>query len=214
MCMTKKQVVIFSPFRVGASTIEKTLNEISNVRAKKIYTYTDKEAESIPPQTIDTIVLIYRDPIDRYISAFFADCTKKEYPYYFGSCEKVLATPINELIKHFNKFRWTEFGWLSYDYYIHVLDATFSINIVDIQLFINSQSKQQILLGQYEQKPIKCLLLKTQYLDQSVGIINQVFNSNIKSMPKCHSHQNQWYSKKYIEFIKQFYQELASEFPL
>jgi hypothetical protein len=94
------ELIIVGPFRTGATSVRDSFKDCVNVRASKVYNYDNL------PETVDGIIMIYRNPIDLYVSAFFADCTKPEYPYYFGTRKDVLKAPIRKLIAHFWKFPW------------------------------------------------------------------------------------------------------------
>lgn len=200
----KKNVVILNPFKAGSSTLEEILNKSPHIFSKKFHTYSPEDMKIMPPETVSHVIMIYRDPIDLYISAFFEDITKPEYSYYYGSQEKVLNASPDDLINHFKKFPWPIYGWLNYTYYINTIGDTFEIDKSNIVNFISSQDTHKIINGQYKNNNIVCLLLKTKHLNDSVDVINNVFNVNIKNMEKHRNGENMWYGEKYIQFKKRY----------
>lgn len=195
-----KEILVFNPFKVGSSTLEEMINRTPNLRATKFHSYDQSQQKKIPPEKVSATILVYRDPIELYMSAFFEDCNKPSYPYYYGTNEDVLAASTDQLINHFNKFPWETYQWLNYEYYINQLNTLFNINKQEITNFMKSCEKYKVIKGDYLSKPIVCLLLKTKYLNQSVEIINQTLGTNIIKMEKHRAAENRWYNQKYIEF--------------
>ena len=201
-----QKILILTPFRVGSTSIQKTLLSQTDLTVHKLHSYDQQDYKIIPPNLVNAIIFIHRQPIDLYISAYFADCTRPEYPYYFGTLKQVLDAPIDTLIAHFKSFNWETFGWLNYDYYINTLHETFKIDTDEIKAFISSDSKEKfkLLVGQSDSQFILFIMLKTQYLDESLHIINTVLNVNVKKMEKHRTAQASAYAKKYFDFKKRF----------
>jgi hypothetical protein len=199
---TRRNIVVFNPFRVGSSSIQEALNRCNskNLKVYKLHSYSKKEREIIHPRDLEAIIVIYRPPLDRYISAFFEDCTKPEYPYYYGTTEKFQSAPISELVKHFKKFNWNEYDWLNYNYYFQKIQKMFKIDINCVENFIYSPEKIMMLNGTHRQKRIKCLFLKLDSLESSRQLINNFLDVKIEKINVCHKTLN----PKYIEFIKAF----------
>ena len=205
----KKEIVILTPFRVGSTSVREALSGIPNLSIHKLHTYGPYEYHIIKPDKVDGVILIYRKPIDIYISAYFADCDKPEYPYYFGTRDDVMAAPIDQLINHFKSFKWETYGWLNYDYYIDTLKKTFNVDPIGIKGFMDSPDHitHKVCVGKYhnQSKFMVVLLLKTNKLDQSMVIINNTFNIHIENMNRYQRQdQESWCSQKYVEFITKY----------
>lgn len=204
--MQKKQrnVVILNPFKAGSSTFEAILNKFSHVKSKKFHSYGDKDKLVMPLNRVTDVVMIYRDPLDLYMSAQFEDISKHEYPYYYGTKEEVLAASTENLITHFEKYPWSSYKWLNYQYYIDTIHTNFNINKQDIVNFIKSDHKYKILSGNYGKNKINCLLLKTKHLNDSLHMVNYTFNIDLKNMERYRNGELNWYGEVYKKF-KQAY---------
>ena len=195
-----KEILVFNPFKVGSSTLEYILNRMENTKATKFHAYDLKQQTRVPPENVHSVILVYRNPIELYMSAFFEDCTQSAYPYYYGTQEQVRSATAEQLVNHFNKFDWTQYQWLNYGYYIEQLNKIFDVDKNDVWSFINSNEKYKVLNGRHNAKNVVCLLLKTKHLYESVDVINSALDVELKKM-ECHrAAKNRWYFSKYKEF--------------
>jgi hypothetical protein len=209
------RVLILGPPRSGATSLRSAFNRLPKgiAKAEKCHVYSSHERQKCPPDQVETVILIYREPIDRYISLFFHTCTVPDYPYYFGTQDEVKSATTQQLIDHFKKFDWSQFSLTNYNYYVDVLNHYFGIPIIKVVNFIHSDLKYQSLRGHHIDdsgqpqmgKSVNCILLKTHFLDQSVKKLNSITKLKIDHIPHHKTSTKAWYSQKYQDFKTQFF---------
>ncbi len=209
------RVLILGPPRCGSTSLRSAFNRLpKNVaKAEKYHVYSSHERQKFPPHEVQTVILIYREPVERCISLFFHTCTVPDHPYYFGTQQEVESASTQQLIDHFKKFDWSQISWTNYNYYVDILKHYFDIPMIKIVNFIHSDLKYQSLRGHLMDdagkpipgKSINCILLKTPFLDQSVKKLNAITKLKIDHIPHHKTATKTWYAQHYQDFKAQFY---------
>lgn len=215
--------LIYTPFKSGSCTLYSYLlnNNITtgkwlksdvqldpnkpNIIIKQhsdVYNIHEIIQEHMPEFKPKIIFTIIRDPREIYISAFFQDMDKPSYPYYYDNADNIMNTDINLLIKHYYKFRWSDYQHLNTHTCIKTLEEYTNIDIYgqsfdkinkykiyktnDITLCIlNIKILHNKLI-------IKQILKELNYDDEIINNIDTASQSNISS--------DKWYAEKYEEF--------------
>ena len=97
--------LVYQPGKVGSLSIHKTLKSFGYLSQ---HTHTHKKANEFLKQTQSKIVIVtgFREPISRYISAFFhimMNDNQKDHFFYVGKKEVVMNYKIGRLIDIFNE---------------------------------------------------------------------------------------------------------------
>ena len=197
---TKKKIAIIAPFKTGTWAVRKAINESEDFEGVQLHSYSAEDQAKYPLSEFSGVINIRRSAPERYWSGFFEDIDQPAYPYFFGTKEKVLATPIEELVNHYKKFDWETYGWLNNEHFDFVLADLFDIHSVPdrmgISLFRSSGTSDRPL-----GRTIPVALMWTEDLNLWSETLADFFGiQGMGQIEKHHSGDEKWYAAKYRLF--------------
>ena len=215
--MAIKSVIIMGCFKTGTTTLQNLFNISDNVSVLR--SHIDYDLLKQQKNSVDVVIVPYREQESLYKSAFFENIIDKEYVYcpfyeknfyseYSAYSEEakqdlILNCDMSRLVELYNKIKW--------GHHSH-LDCLFGNRIVKEVMGIDDDSiKSGDDIVSYdivsEKKSCKVLFVRTEKL-KDIDYISSMFKMcNIDIKPKImysNSAKFKWYNKKYKDFLKTF----------
>jgi len=209
-------IVVWGMFKVGSTTIYNSLKDScpDSIQVKKSHT----EINTLLDQDVDIAIVPFRkNTLKQWMSAYFMDIEKPEYPYSpFNrklACFSHLSSGLRKeiikmvdpriLVEDFNLINWRQFEWLNMDLTLNLLKTQFSFTQAP-----SLSAAVEIIPGtrRRDGKPLQFIFIQTEEISEPnlrgalaqflpADVINQihVVNSNIGT--------ENWYGDQYREFL-------------
>ena len=208
------KLVIITPFKVGSTTLTDILQKYygytyrwENSLSKKSQGIYDKYSKFIlrghtaidhhmlVGKKFDIWFTLVRKPTDIFISSYFQDINNSTYPYFFGTKDTVLNTPVLKLLLHFLSFNWCNFNQCSQTFNFNEIKKYTGIDIWEQPFDVDKGYS----IYSSPTRDIKVVVLTMEQLSNIQSILTEVGITSTNTIPttKKNVGSEKWYSAKY-----------------